>query len=130
MSRRKLVSYIVLLLVALGLLTPIGYLFLTRTRGVYLAATNNTSETLGPVEIIYTGGVIHIATLQPKTSYGRRVNPVGESWVKVKWVDSTGNEHSRATNVYIEPNYRGSLEIVIGPGNTVSWINKTRPYFF
>lgn len=130
MSRKRLVSYVLILVAALGLLTPVTYYLWTRARGVYVGVTNNTSDVIERVEIAYTGGVIHIASLPPKASQGSRINPTGESWVKLTWVDSSGKEHSHETTVYIEPHYTGSLEIVIEPNDTVSSIDKTRPYFF
>ena len=131
MSRRKLLAYVITLVAAFGLLTPMGYFFWTHARGVYVSITNNTSDPLQQVEIAYTGGVIQIAMFQPKTSRGWHINPTDEvSVVTLKWVDSSGKEHSHVVNTYIERGYTGSLEIVVEPDNMVSFIDKTRPYFF
>ena len=130
MSRRNLIGWVILVVVGFGLLAPIGYFLWTRARGVSLIITNSTSHTLEHVEMAYTGGVIRIAALPPKASYGRRINPTDESAVRLKWVDASGVEHVQVIGVYIEPKYTGRLRIVVEPNDAVTWIDRTTPYFF
>lgn len=122
MNKRKLVSCGIVLSVALVLAT--GYFYWTR--GVYVSVNNNTQSTLKNMDITYHGGVIQIATLEPKMSYGRYINPIGESDLTLEWFDSMGAKHSHMIEVYIEHNYAGSVEITVEPDNTVSVMDKVR----
>jgi hypothetical protein len=124
MSKRKLASCGIVLLVALVLLTAIGHFFWTR--GVYVSITNNTQDTLKHMNIVYRSGVIHIAELEPKTSCGRYVNPTCESDLTLEWLDSSGAKHSHGVDTYLDPNYAGSVKITLKPDNKISVTQKVR----
>ena len=123
MNKRKLVSCVIVLSVALALAT--GYFYWTR--GVYVSVNNNTQSTLKNLTITYQSGVIQIAALEPKMSYGRYINPIGESGLTLEWFDSLGAKHSHMNiEVYFEHNYAGSVEITVEPDNRVSVTDKVR----
>jgi len=124
MSKRKLVSCWIAIFVAIGLFISIGYHYWTR--GVYISITNNTQDVFKVINISYTGGIIRIAKLEPKTSYGQRINPIGESGLKLGWLDSSGVKQSQKIEVYFEHNYTGSVGIMIEAGNRVSVTNRIR----
>ena len=122
MNKRKLVSCGIVLSVALALAT--GYFYWTR--GVYVSVNNNTQSTLKNLTITYLGGVIQIATLEPKMSYGQYINPTHPTDLTLEWFDSSGAKHSNMINVYIEPSFAGSVEITVEPDNRVSVTEKVR----
>jgi hypothetical protein len=122
MPKRKSISYLIAVFVAVGMLTSIGYRYWTR--GVYINITNTTQNVLKDINIAYTGGVIHIANLESKTSYGQYINPTSESHLELEWLDSSGAKQSQEIGVYFEHNYAGSIEITIDPNNIVSWSHK------
>lgn len=124
MTGKKLIGYGMVSVVVVGLVASIAYLYLTR--GVYVRVTNNTQNALQDVDITYTGGAIRIATLKPKTSYGRRINPAGESHLELAWLDSSGTKRSHTVNVYFEHGYRGSIKIVVESDNRISVTDKIR----
>jgi len=124
MNKRKLVSYRILLLVALALLIASGYFYWTK--GVYVSITNSTQNTLKHIDIIYSGGIIDIPELAPSTSCGQYINPDWESDLTLEWFDSSGAKHSHTIGEYIEHNYAGSVEITLEPDNKVSVTSKIR----
>jgi len=109
----------------LGALILIGYYY--GTSGVYVRITNNTQNPLAQVRVTYTGGTADIGVLMPKTSYGRRINPDGESHLELEWVDSSGERRSYS-NGYFEHNYRGRIDIVVEPNSDPTWIDNSRPF--
>jgi hypothetical protein len=117
MSRRSLVGWGILGLVVFGPSFAIGYRH--RTAGVYVEITNNTDSPLTQIDISYTGGVVRIPELKSKTSFGRRINPDGDSHLVVEWIDSSGQKHSSPVDVYFEHNYRGRIDISVEPDNTI-----------
>jgi hypothetical protein len=121
MSARK-PAYVILGVVVL--LIAAGYFFWTR--GVYVSITNNTQNVITRIKITYWSGAVHIATLEPATSYGRYVNPAAESGLQLEWLDSSGARHSRNMGGYLERNSAGSVQMIIEPDNRVLVINKVR----
>lgn len=126
MSKKGLIGWGILGLVVFGPSFAVGYRHWTA--GVYVEITNNTDSPLTQIAITYTGGVVRIAELKPKTSSGRRVNPRGESHLVVEWVDSLGHRHSQRVDVYFETNYRGRIDITVEPDNTIVWTDVIRLY--
>lgn len=124
MGKTKLVRYGAAAVAVLGMIGSIGYL--RATRGVCLSVTNNTRSTLRHVDIAYTGGVVHIAAIEPKASHGQRVNPAGESALTLSWVDPSGAKHSRDIDTYLEPGYTGNVKIALESDNRVSVTQKVR----
>lgn len=124
MIKRRLVNRQVALLVAVGLFLLIGYLYLRK--GVYVCIVNNTQTVLKNINITYTGGALCVKELDSHTSYGKRINPSGEANLKIEWFNLSGVKQSHIIDVYFEHNYRGSVEIVVGPNNRVSWTNKIK----
>ena len=124
MTKKKFIGYGIVFVIGLGLVVSIDYLH--SSRGVYVSIANNTQGTLKHVDIAYTGGVIQIAAVEPKTSFGRRINPDSESHLELEWIDSSGVKHSHAVDVYFEHDYRGRIEITVEPADSVSVTDKTR----
>jgi hypothetical protein len=124
MTRRKRIVYGIALMVFVGMMASVGYLH--ATRGVYVRVTNDTQSTLKHIDITYTGGVVHTTVLEPKASYGRRVNPAGESALKLEWLDSAGAKHSHWIDVYLEHDYRGTVEITVESDGRVSVIDRIK----
>ena len=124
MSRRRWLGYGATLLAGVTLLIAVGHFYWMR--GVYITVTNNTESTLRQMEIAYTGGVIRIATLEPKASYAHHVNPAGESVLRLGWIDSSGAKHSHGVDTYLDPNYAGSVKITLKPDNRISVTQKVR----
>ena len=128
LSRKKLLSYLLILSIVIGLSLLTGYFYWTR--GIYVAITNNTDSVLKNINIFYTGGVINIEELEPNNSYDKYINPTGESDLELEWNDSSRTRQSSTIDVYFEPNYSGSVEITIDPNNQVSCKDKTRIRLF
>lgn len=122
MNKGKSVTRWIVLLAVLVLVILAGCYF--RTRGVRVSVSNGTESTLKQLKIIYRGGTIQIGELEPKRSYGRYINPAGESDLTLEWVDSLGAKRSHRLEVYIETNYIGSVDVTVEPGNTVSMKKK------
>jgi hypothetical protein len=114
----------IVIFIVVGILVFIGYLY--QRKGVYVSITNNTQTFLKDVGVTYTGGTVRIKGLKPHESYGKRINPNGESHLELEWYESSGVKQSHTVDVYFEHNYRGSIEISIDPDNRVSWTDKTR----
>jgi len=124
MSKRSLAGWGILGLVVLGPSFAVGYHHWTA--GVYVEITNDTDSPLTQIAITYTGGVVRIPELKPKTSYGRRINPDGDSHLVVEWVDSVGQRHSHYVDVYFEHKYRGRIDISVESGNMIRWTDTTK----
>lgn len=122
MNKGKSLTRWIVLLAVLVLVILAGRYF--RTRGVCVSVTNGTESTLKHLGIIYRGGVRQIAELEPTRSCARYINPAGESYLTLEWVDSLGAKHSHSLGVYINTNYIGSVDVTVEPGNTVSMKKK------
>lgn len=122
MSKSKLSVYGGLLLAVLVL----GLGHYCWTRGVYVKITNNADTALKDVEIAYSGGTIHVGTLEPKGSYGQWVNPNSASIWNMEWFGSSGAKESLAIDVYVERNYSGSVEITVEHDGTVAVVDRVK----
>lgn len=124
MLQRRLLGYGVALLAGVVLVVVAGHFYWTK--GVYVSVTNNTQGTLKQIEIVCTGGVVRIATLEPMASCTRYINPAGRSILRLGWVDSSGAKRSHGLDTYLDPNYSGIVKIAFEPGDRMSVTQKVR----
>ncbi|MEN6336562.1 MAG: hypothetical protein ABFE01_20090 [Phycisphaerales bacterium] len=120
----KRIGWLILGLVVLGPAIAIGCW--RWTAGVHVEITNRAGGALTQIDVAYSGGAIHISELKPGVSYGRRINPDGESHLELAWTDSAGEKHARKLDLYFEHNYRGRVDITVQADNRVTWIDTTR----
>jgi len=121
-GQRWWVGWGVLGLAVLGLAAVAGYW--RWTAGVYVEITNRTGGAVTQVDIAYTGGFVRILELKPNASYGRRVNPDGESHLELVWIDPGGQKRSEKLGLYFERNYRGRVDFTVQPDGTISWTDR------
>jgi hypothetical protein len=119
--KRKLIFRLIFLL----LLTNVVCLAIIRyrTRGVELKVINDGIAPIKLVKIEFTGGTRVVPQISSKTEYKTRLNPTGESDLKIEFVDSNGINHRQSLDVYFERNYRGRIIIKIESSGKVSWVD-------
>jgi hypothetical protein len=97
-----------------------------RGRGLELTLINDGVAAVKLVKIEFTGGKRLVPEISPKTEYKTRLNPTGESGLKIEFVDSKGFYHQQSVDVYFERNYRGKIIIRIDSAGNVSWVDEIK----
>lgn len=108
---RFLVIVVVILLCGGG---AIGYAVCTR--GVRVVVRNTGQERMRDVTIHVTGRMYALGDLAPGNSGSQRVSPTGESSVEIEFTDEQGQRVRLGAVGYLEPGYRGQIEMEIQNG--------------
>jgi hypothetical protein len=99
---------------ALLLLAGAGY-YLSRL-GVRVTVTNKGPAALAAVRVHVTGRSYDLGDIPPGGSRTVRVMPAGESHVEIEYLDAQGRPVRLNAGGYVEPGYRGELEIDVRGG--------------
>ena len=94
--------------------------YLCANRGLYVYLINNGKAPLKDVIINFTGGKKLINSIGATETCKVKINPISESSLSLIWKDSSGKEHSKKIDVYLEKGYRGTITITIDSRQTVS----------
>jgi hypothetical protein len=126
MSRHRLHILLAVILLCVG--GEISYLVCTA--GYKISVRNTGQENMRDVTVIVTGRCYSIGDIAPGSSRSRRVSPTGESSVEVEFTDEQGKCVRLAAGGYLEPGYRGQMDIEIQDGKIVVVKDKMRtvPY--
>jgi hypothetical protein len=119
---KKYALYIFVFLVLISVI----WLILSGQHKVKVTLTNQTNETLHNSSLAYTGGELKLDTLAGQESHVFQIMPTSETDLTLRYFDSSGIEHSKLIDVYIEPGYQGSLVIYINSDN-VQWVSNINP---
>ena len=128
MAKRKRMIYFGCGLLITGFVLVLGYYYLTT--GVRILVTNESDATLRNMELIYQGGVERIEELGSNATYTTHVNPTSESHLELSWIDSKRQKHFCRIDVYMEPDYIGSVTIKIDQNYRISWSDKIKSSSF
>lgn len=128
MAKRKCMLYFGCGLLITGFAIVLGYYYLTT--GVRVLIANESDAAFRNMELIYTGGVERIGELGPNATYTTHVNPTSESHLELSWIGTKGQKHFYRIDVYMEPDYIGSVAIKIDRNYRISWSDKIKPSLF
>jgi len=95
--------------------------------GVTVVVSNASGVDITRLLIKFTGGSKEAKDLEPGKSFKTKVKPGGSSDLVVEFADSSGKQHSAKLDVYIEPNYKGTIHVTLEPNGKVTWNNRTTP---
>jgi hypothetical protein len=117
--RRRLWIILAIVVVAVGavLLWP---------RGIKAVVRNAGGETMKDVHVLVTGRSYALGDIQPNEVRSVRVNPVGESSIKIQYTDAAGASRSADAACYIESGYSGSITVDIANGTITRKVDGVR----
>ncbi len=72
------------------------------------------------LQLHFRGGSKRAANLKPTESFQAKIKPNGESDLTIEFVDVSGKQHSTNLDVYLEPSFRGRIEVTIERDGKVS----------
>ncbi len=117
--RHKRICFVAVVL----LIATIPALYLTFPRGIYILIHNAGPESLQRVSLYVSGAKYEIGEIENLETRSCRVYPSGESDVEIRFLAKDGSESKHRIDVYLEPGYRGSIEIEIRDGQIVKTTN-------
>lgn len=85
-------------------------------RGVQVTVTNRGPDSLSNVSVHVTGNVHPLGTLGVGESRTVAVRPTSESGVELEFTDRSGQRVRLNASCYLEPGYRGTIEIELEGG--------------
>ena len=90
-------------------------LFLFRS-GVHVSIQNTGSQPLRSVVLFVTGTSYNLGDIPPGATAHATVHPTGESHLEIEFTDADGQAKRLDAGGYIEPGYRGTIDISIKDG--------------
>jgi len=90
-------------------------LFLFRS-GVHVSIQNTGSQPLRSVVLFVTGTSYNLGDIPPRATAHATVHPTGESHLEIEFTDADGQAKRLDAGGYIEPGYRGTIDISIKDG--------------
>jgi hypothetical protein len=106
----------------LGACCPLGL-----SAGAIVNVTNDGPTPVSNLRVSFKGGEKSLAKLDPGRAQMFRVKPSGESDVTLRFVDALGDAHSHNVDVYLEKNYRGTIDVKIDRFGKITWQDKITP---
>jgi hypothetical protein len=103
---------------ALAVLTLVATLRLRS--GIDVTIINAGKAPIHSVDLLVTGNTYPLGDIASGVSRQATVKSRGESSLKIHFIDDDGNPHRLDAGVYIEPGYRGSIEVSIKEGQIVT----------
>jgi hypothetical protein len=101
-----------------------------RNAGVEIVLINGGNTSIKDISIKFTGVMRHILELPAKTVYIVKINPEGESNLKIEFIDAEGKRHREIIDVYFERNYREKITIRVNSFCCSSTIGSAVTSFF
>ncbi len=120
---RKTLVVIVALLLAGLLMVEVMAL---RNAGVEILLINDGNTSIKDISIKFTGGTKHVSELPAEAVYKVKINPEGESHLKIEFIDAGGKRHQEIIDIYFERNYRGRITIRVSSPGKVTWKNEIK----
>lgn len=105
-----IINKFVLLILVCFIMLHLGCL----QKGVLVIVTNHSEDIIRGLQLEYEGGMIGTDKIDHNQSFSNYVNPTSESSLLIQFVDKNGITRKEAVDVYIEKNYSGKIEIIIG----------------
>jgi hypothetical protein len=96
-------------------------------RGPEFAVTNRSIGNVDDVRLEHSGGTEVIGSLTPGETKSIRINPRGESHLKIDFRDAQGSVREQVIDVYFERGYRGKLSLYIEQDLRVTWTGRLEP---
>ena len=90
-------------------------LFLFRS-GIHVSIQNTGSQPLRSVVLFVTGTSYNLGDIPPGATAHATVHPTGESHLEIEFTDADGQAKRLDAGGYIEPGYRGTIDISIKDG--------------
>ena len=81
--------------------------------GIDVTVTNNSSETISDIKLMYSGGMRKIASLNSNASRKKHVDPGNESTLEISYINSQGKKFERDLGLYFESDSSGYINIEI-----------------
>ncbi len=119
MVKGRILTGAIILVLIVGLVLLLGHL--CSQAGVYVTLVNNTPGDITNINLLYTGGTLHVDTLKSKGACHRWVSPGGDSHLEMDWSDSAGGKHAGKVDVYLTRDSGGTIVVTIEPDNRVTW---------
>jgi hypothetical protein len=105
-------------------------LYLLFSRGIEVSIHNAGPESVQRVSVHVTGAEYQIGDISHLEKRSCRVFPAGESDVEIRFLAKDGSESQHRIDVYLEPAYRGRIEIEIRDGEIVKTANTVSAFAF
>ncbi|MBS2010082.1 MAG: hypothetical protein JST01_23740 [Cyanobacteria bacterium SZAS TMP-1] len=96
--------------------------------GNVIVLTNKGEKALSDVVVSFAGGDCKLSVLPAQSNRILIMNLHGESPLSLSFTDAAGAKHGSAEEIYLEPGYKGSVDISIDSANKVIWKNNTEPF--
>jgi hypothetical protein len=89
---------------------------------------NASHKPLSNIIIKFSGGESRLETLPINADRVLIVNVRGESGLSVLFTDEYGARHEGRLNVYLEPGYKGHIDVSISPQYNLIWKDFVFPF--
>ena len=96
--------------------------------GEVVILTNKGSKPLSDLVLRFAGGECRLSVLPANTQRTLIMNLYGESPISLSFTDAAGSKHGSAQEIYLEPGYKGTVDISVDSANKVVWKNNTEPF--
>ena len=98
-------------------------LLLSGCRSPFVAATiaNNSGSNITLIEVDYPSASFGVGSLASGAQYHYRFKIQGSAPIKIQFTDASGRTHS-TSGPELSEGEQGSIAIVVGSANDVSWI--------
>lgn len=97
--------------------------------GITVTIINKCGSNLGPVAILYAGGIQTISQLPADGQASVKIRVTGESGLSIRYLDHSGNSVSLPLDVYMEQGDLGSVEVTINADNTIRLVQDVYDIF-
>ena len=94
-------------------------------RGVKAIVRNADSATMRDVEVVVTGRTYALGDIQPNKIRSVRVNPTGESNIKIRYTDVSGTSRTVVVDCYVEDGTSGSISVDVANGAVAAKADNT-----
>ncbi len=101
-----------------------GLLFWLRG-GVTVSIHNDSNFIIKDIRLDFKGNTFDWAELSPHSKASIIATPKNElADLSITFIDTSGRQHYKVIDVYVEPGYRGKLNIRVDNNNNVTWETK------
>ena len=111
--------------IAIALKLGFGPTLLWDGSGNIVVLSNIGTKPLSSVVVSFSGGDCTLSVL-PENSL--IMNLHGESPISLSFVDAAGTKHGSADEIYLEPGYKGTIDVSVDSNYKVTWKNNTEPF--
>jgi hypothetical protein len=98
---------------AVGAMMILFFAYTLASRGIYVSVANFTSKPVRTVRLLYKGGEFCVPDLEPGQTIMGTIYPLGETDLSLYVEQAEGKVTSEKIDVYLEPGYRGRVDISI-----------------